>query len=150
MQASTILFPALTAAILTGCAATPPSLPPASSTTGTTLVQTAVVTDVRDLSVNAGQYAVPGSLIGGVLGGLAGNALGGGNGRALTTLGGALAGGVAGQRVGQAGSNRAVTRLTVRFDNGDLFTYDVEPGERFQVGDRVRVTSHGAQVTVTH
>lgn len=150
MRALSLLMPLLAATTLAACSATP-SFPTNSSTTeGSTLVQAAVVTDVRDLTVNAGQYAVPGSLVGSVLGGIAGSAVGGGNGQALATLGGAVAGGIAGQRLGQAGSNRTVTRLTVRFDNGNLFTYDIEPGERFQVGDRVRVISRGGQVTVTH
>jgi outer membrane lipoprotein SlyB len=147
MNYFSMLVPTLAVAVVTGCAS---SLPPVSTTEGSTLVQIGQVTEVRDLTVNSGLYAPAGSLVGGVLGGIAGNNVGAGTGRALTTVGGALAGGAAGQQLGRAGSAKSVTRLTVRFDTGEEYHYDVEPGERFQVGDQVKVITAQGKTTVTH
>jgi outer membrane lipoprotein SlyB len=143
---------AVAAVALAGCAA------PRSeqgqilaSTQGSKLVRGARVTDVRDISMHQGGNAVLGGIVGTVLGGLAGSSIGGGNGSAVAGIGGAIAGGAAGQKLERSavGTSHA-SELTVQFDNGDVGTYQVDPGQSFRVGERVVVTSSAGRTTVTH
>ena len=122
-----------------------------ASTQGSKLVRGARVTDVRDVSMHQGGNAVLGGIVGTVLGGLAGSSIGGGNGSAVAGIGGAIAGGAAGQKLERsaAGTSHA-SELTVQFDNGDVGTYQVDPGESFRVGERVVVTSSAGRTTITH
>jgi outer membrane lipoprotein SlyB len=139
------------AAALAGCAAQPDSAPAfVSSTQGTTLVQTGYVTDVRDITVRGGQNSAIGSAVGALLGGIAGSNIGSGHGRTVATIAGASAGGIAGQHVGKPNSGKSVTKLTVRLDNGDMRTYDIEPGEAFRIGDTVKIITNGGNVRITH
>lgn len=91
---------------LAGCA-TPSPQPAAlsSSTRGTTVVQMASVTAVRELLVRDGQTPV---------------------------------------------ANPAAIELTVRFDDGKIRSYDIEAGQIFQPGDRVKVTSRNGNTRITH
>jgi outer membrane lipoprotein SlyB len=144
-----LVFP-FYAAALAGCALQSNSAPaPVSSTQGTTLVQTGHVTDVRDITIRGGQNSAIGSLVGSVLGGFAGSAIGGGHGRTLATVAGAAAGGVAGQHAGKSSNGTSVTKLTVRLENGDVHTYDIEPDDVFRVGDPVKIITDGGNVRVT-
>ena len=42
------------------------------------------------------------------------------------------------------------TQVTVRLQEGELKTYQVEPDATFRVGDRVKLVSHKGVVGVTH
>jgi outer membrane lipoprotein SlyB len=148
MRTISLSATALLAIALTGCA-TRASQPPVSSTTGSILVQTGEVTNVRDVTVSGGRSSGVGSLVGGVLGGLAGSTVGGGYGRTAAAVGGAVAGGVAGQRVERSGATTKTTELTVRFPNGDERTYNVDPGESFRIGDTVKITTGEGKVRIT-
>jgi outer membrane lipoprotein SlyB len=120
-----IFLPAVStvmAAMLAGCALQSQPLPLTGSTQGSTLVQKAVVTDVRDIAFNDARHSVVGS----------------------------IAGGFAGQQAGIAGSAKRITRLTVRSDDGEISTCDVESSEIFRVGEPVKVISNNGNVTVTH
>ncbi len=151
MRFAPVLALSLFAATLAGCATQSNTAPaPVSSTQGTTLVQTGYVTDVRDIAVRGGQNSAVGSMAGSILGGFAGSAIGGGHGRTLATVAGAAVGGMAGQHAGKSSNGASVTRLTVRFENGDARTYDIEPGEIFRVGDPVKVISNGGEIRVVH
>lgn len=139
---SCILF----AAGIGGCA----TQLPVSSTQGTTLVQTAQITDIRDVTLGGDQSSGIGSVAGAVLGGLAGGKVGSGTGRTITSIGGAIAGGVAGHRIESAMATRTVTELTIRFENGDVRTYNVEPGAAFRIGETVKITTNRGVTKITH
>ena len=138
----------LLAAILqTACASTPPA--PLMSTQGTTLVQTAQVTDVRDVTVRGGRPSGVGSFVGAILGGIAGSRIGSGNGSSAAGIGGAVAGGMAGQRVEESGMSNSATELTVRLANGDVRIYRVDRAEQFRIGDTVKLTTSNGITRVT-
>lgn len=136
------------AALLSACASQ--STAPAMSTQGSTVVQTAQVTDVRDVTVRGGQPSGIGAFTGAVLGGVAGSRIGSGYGSIAAGVGGALAGSMAGQHAEQATKSRSTMALTVRLDNGETRTYHVEPDARFRIGDTVKVTTRGGVTRITH
>ena len=151
MHFKLVLTFSLAAAALASCATQPDSLSmPASSTEGTTLVQTGYVTDVRDIIVHGGQRSTVGATVGALLGGIAGSNIGGGFGRTAATLGGATVGGLVGQHVGKSNGGTPISRLTVRFENGGVQTYDIEPGETFRIGEQVKIITSAGKVRVTH
>lgn len=141
----TILFSVV---MLAGCASSPPAQP-TMSTQGTTLVQTAQVTNVRDITIRGGRPSGLGSFFGAILGGVAGSKIGSGSGSAVAGVGGAVAGGMAGQHVEQSGISRSTTELTLRLDNGDVRTVQIEPGENFRIGDTVKVITNAGVIRVT-
>jgi uncharacterized lipoprotein YbaY len=47
-------------------------------------------------------------------------------------------------------ANPTVTELSVRFDDGKIRSFNIGPGEIFQPGDRVRVTSRNGNTRITH
>ena len=121
------------------------------STQGSTVVRSAAVINVRDVTVQGGgQSSGLGSFVGAVLGGIAGSTIGSGNGSAAATVGGALAGGMAAQHMAQSRARNSYTEVTVRFDNGDERTYSVDAGEHFRIGDTVKVTIHNGVTRLTH
>lgn len=93
-----------------------------------------------------------GSLAGSILGGVLGSTIGSGWGQVISSTVGSIGGGFAG-----AGAERQLTKdeglkLSIREDNGNLFSTIIVPkkDESFKVGDRVKVTSSsGGVVTVT-
>lgn len=144
-------FLLLAVALLSACAAQPPGRSLAMSTQGTTLVRVATVTDVRDVSVYGGRSSGGvASLVGAVLGGIAGSQIGSGTGSTIAGIGGSVAGSMAGQRMAQTGVVRKATELAVRFENGEVRTFQVEPGETFQAGDTVRVITQQGMTRITH
>ena len=143
---------AVAAVALVACSSPPPRQGQIlASTQGSKLVRGARVTDVRDISMHQGGSAALGGIVGTVLGGLAGSSIGGGNGSAVAGIGGAIAGGAAGQKLERSavGTSHA-SELTVQFDNGDVGTYQVDPGQSFRIGERVVVTSSAGRTTITH
>jgi outer membrane lipoprotein SlyB len=127
--------------LLTACASQPTTGQMISSTQGSTVVRRAQVTDVRDVTVQGNRSSGLGSFAGAILGGVAGSMIGSGNGRTAAGIGGALAGGMAGQHAEQASDIAHRVEVTVRFDNGDVRSYPVEPGEAFRIGDMVTVST---------
>lgn len=148
-QRLTSPLPLLCVTLLAGCAV-PPSQTAVLSTQGSTLVQTGYVTEVRSVTLDQDQAPGVGAVVGAVLGGLVGNNIGGGDGRTLATVGGAVAGGVAGHQIEKSRNAKTVTALSVRFQNGEVRTYQVEPGEAFRIGDRVKLSSNNGQTRITH
>ena len=139
----------LVAALSAGCTSMADPRPMTSSTEGTTLVQTGVVTDIRDIAIRGGTQSGVGATVGALLGGIAGSSIGNGFGRSAATIAGATAGGIAGQQIAGAKSSTSVTRMSVQLENGEVRTYDLEPGESFQVGETVRITSNAGKVSIT-
>ncbi len=121
-----------------------------SSTQGTTVVQTAQVTNVRDVTVYDRRSSGIGSMVGAVFGGVAGSAFGSGDGKAIATIAGAVGGSLAGQHVEQTNASRSSTELTVRFANNEVQTFQVEPGETFRIGDTVKVVTNNGISRVAH
>lgn len=130
---------ALAASLLASCASAPSE--PVVSTQGSTLVRMAQVTNVRDVTVRGGRPSGIGSFVGAILGGVAGSKVGSGTGSTAAGIGGALAGGMAGQHLEESGTGSSTTELTVRFENGDIRTYQIDPSEHFRIGDTVKVTT---------
>jgi outer membrane lipoprotein SlyB len=122
---------------------------PTMSTQGSTLVQTAQVTDVRDITIRGGRPSGLGSFLGAILGGVAGSKVGSGSGSTAASIGGALAGGMAGQHVEQSGISRSATELTLRFENGEMRTYQVEADGGYRIGYTVKVITNAGVSRVT-
>jgi outer membrane lipoprotein SlyB len=137
------LFPTtvLLAASLTGCATSSPDQT-VMSTQGATVVRAAQVTNVRDVTLRGGRPSGLGSFVGAILGGVAGSKIGSGTGSTAAGIGGAVAGSMAGQRVEESRIGRKTTELTLRFENGDIQTYQVDPDDSYRVGDMVDVTTN--------
>lgn len=95
---------------------------------------------------------IVGSGTGAVVGGIAGNQIGGGSGRTLATVVGAVAGGLIGQRVEQASTERQGQEITIRLDNGQVLSVvqEVDNGQFFRPGDRIRVLGQGRSLKVTY
>ena len=123
---------------------------PVSSTQGSTLVQIAYVTDARDVTVSGDRNSAVGSVAGTVLSGLADSNVRGDNGSTLDTGAGAIVGGIAGQQIGSSNTGKAVTRLTIRSDNGDVHSYEIVPGETFRIGDREKIINNNHNTRITH
>lgn len=145
-----LLFPAtiLSIVMLAGCASSPPAQQ-VMSTQGATLVQTGQVTNVRDITVRGGRPSGLGSFLGAILGGVAGSKVGSGTGSTVASVGGAVAGSMAGQRVEQSGQSRSSVELTIRLDNGEERTYQVDPNESYRTGDMVKIVTSGGVARVT-
>ncbi|HJV73121.1 MAG TPA: glycine zipper 2TM domain-containing protein [Noviherbaspirillum sp.] len=144
IQISTIM---LIAAAVAACASQPSQ--PVLSTQGSTVVQTAQVINVRDITVSGGRPSGVGAFAGTLLGGVAGSRIGSGYGSAAAGIGGAIAGGMAGQHIEQSGKIEKTVEVTVRLENGETRTYNVAPGSAFRVGDTVNVTSNGGITRIT-
>jgi|GEM_PF-1450610 len=153
MRILPLLLLSISTLALTACATQRPTTT-ASSTEGSTWVQKAYVTEVRDVTENDGRHSAAGStvgsILGAVIGGVAGSNIGGGFGRAIAATGGAVAGGIAGQQAGRASSSKTSLRLTIRNDSGETSTYYAEPGETFRVGDEVKIVSRNGIVRIMH
>lgn len=137
----------LIAAAMAACTSQP--LQPVLSTQGSTVVQTAQVINVRDVTVRGGRPSGVGVFAGTLLGGVAGSRVGSGYGSAAAGIGGAIAGGMAGQHIEQSSKSEKTTEVTVRLENGEVRTYNVEPGSVFRIGDTVNVTSSGRITRIT-
>lgn len=138
----------LAATLVAGCASRPAQ--PVMSTQGSTVVQSATVTNVRDVTVRGGRPSGLGAFAGAVLGGIAGSRIGSGHGSTAAGIGGSVAGGMAGQHIEESGKSSSTTEVTVRFDNGETRTYHVEPGAGYRVGDTVKVTTSGGVSRISY
>lgn len=149
MHAGLLVSTILLAVTLSAACVSRSSTQPAMSTQGSTVVRTAQVTDVRDVTVRGGRPSGLGSVVGAVLGGVAGGKIGSGHGSTAASIGGAIAGGMAGQHLEQSGTGTSTTELTVRFENGDIRAYRVEPSENFRIGDTVKVMTGSDGIRIT-
>lgn len=50
----------------------------------------------------------------------------------------------------RTGANQTVTELTLRFDDGKIRSINIEPGQIFRPGERVKVTSRRGNIRITH
>lgn len=113
-------------------------------------VKMGVVESVRSVMIEGTQSGV-GVATGAVVGGVVGSEIGGGKGKTLATVIGAVAGGVAGSAAEKGLTKKPGLEITVRLDGGrTLAVIQEDAGERFSVGERVRILESGGQTRVTH
>lgn len=113
-------------------------------------VKMGVVESVRNVRLEGTESGV-GAVAGGAVGGIAGSSVGGGKGQAIGAVLGAVAGGVAGAAAEEALTRKPGLEITVRLDSGrTIAVVQEDTGERFAIGDRVRILESGGQARVTH
>lgn len=154
LRPSTWLMAGLTAATLTlaGCA---------SSLTGDSYsradarqvqsVQTGIITELRPVKIEGSNSGV-GTLGGAAIGGIAGSGIGGGRGAAVAAIIGAIGGGLLGSASEQGLTRVQGVEITILDSHGNTRAYvqQVNEGETFRVGDRVRILSVNGNSRVTH
>lgn len=115
-------------------------------------VQYGTVESVTPVIIEGRTDGVVGSGTGAVVGGIAGSQVGGGSGRALATVVGVVAGGLIGQRVEKSATERQGQEVTLRLDSGRVLSVvqEVDNGQFFQPGDRIRVLGQGSSLKVTY
>lgn len=113
-------------------------------------VQFGEVVELEAVRVDGSQGL--GAIAGAAAGGIAGSTIGGGKGKSLATIAGAVAGGVLGNLAERKTTETNGVNLTIRLDNGNHVSVvqQVEQGNNFRVGDRVKVLSNGRQGRVVH
>lgn len=113
-------------------------------------VKMGIVQNVRAVQLEGTKSQV-GSVAGGAIGGIAGSTIGRGKGSAVAAVLGAVAGGLAGSAIEESATKRPGLELTVRLEGGRTIAVTQEDdGERFEVGDRVRLLESGGQARITH
>jgi len=151
---STLLVVCMSAATLTlaGCA---------SSLTGDTYsrseartvqsVQTGVITELRPVRIEGTKSNI-GTLGGAAIGGVAGSGIGGGRGAAVAAIIGALGGGLLGSATEEGLTRTQGVEITILDSHGNTRAYvqQVNEGETFRVGDRVRVLTVNGTSRVAH
>jgi outer membrane lipoprotein SlyB len=104
--------------------------------------QTGVITNVRQVSMQNNQAALPiGAVLGAAAGGALGNTMGKGNGRIAATVAGAALGGYAGNLIQeqQQGATQSGLEITVRLYTGRTIVVTQAANQHFNIGDRVSV-----------
>jgi outer membrane lipoprotein SlyB len=93
-----------------------------------------------------------GSAAGTVVGGVAGSKVGGGKGSIVAAVIGAVAGGMAGAAIEEGITRTQGVEITVKEDSGVLRAYvqEMNEGEIFRIGDRVRILTVNGNSRVTH
>ncbi len=113
-------------------------------------VKMGVVEHVRSVKLEGTASGV-GTTAGGVIGGVAGSEAGGGKGKVVGAVLGAVVGGIAGAATEEVATRKSGQEITVRLDSGRVIAVVQEDsGEKFTVGDRVRVLESGGEARVTH
>ena len=113
-------------------------------------VKMGIVESVRAVQLEGTKSAV-GTVGGAAVGGIVGSTVGGGKGKTLATVLGAVAGGLAGSAAEESLTKRPGLEITVRLDSGrTIAVTQADEGERFNVGDRVRILESGGEARVTH
>jgi outer membrane lipoprotein SlyB len=86
-----------------------------------------------------------GAVLGAIIGGVIGHQIGGGTGKALATGAGAVGGAVAGNAIEMRNKrDDEVFRVSVRFNDGSVRSYDFQRIDDLRVGDRVKL--EGGQI----
>lgn len=113
-------------------------------------VRMGVVENVRSVRLEGTESGV-GTVAGAAVGGIAGSEIGRGKGSAVGAVLGAVVGGVAGAAAEEVATRKTGLEITVRLDSGrTIAVVQEDTGERFAVGDRVRILESGGQARVTH
>jgi outer membrane lipoprotein SlyB len=81
-----------------------------------------------------------GAVLGAIIGGVIGHQVGGGTGKALATGAGAVGGAVAGNAIEMHNKrDDEIFRVSVRFEDGSVRSYDFQRIDDLRVGDRVKL-----------
>ena len=113
-------------------------------------VRMGVVESVRQVKIEGTKTPV-GTAAGAIVGGLAGSNLGGGKGSAVGAILGAVGGGLAGSAIEEGVTRKPGLEITVKLDGGRMIaiTQEMEQGEDYRVGDKVRIHTGGGVTRVT-
>ncbi|MCL6269600.1 glycine zipper 2TM domain-containing protein [Sansalvadorimonas sp. 2012CJ34-2] len=114
-------------------------------------VQFGEIVDIENVKLEGSKSGV-GTVAGAAVGGLAGSKVGHGRGSAVAAIAGAVAGGVLGNAAENKITEGTGLNITVRLDNGNHVSVvqQLEKGNSFRVGDRVRVLTQGRTARVVH
>jgi outer membrane lipoprotein SlyB len=113
-------------------------------------VKMGTVESVRAVKLEGTASGV-GTVAGGAIGGIAGSEAGRGKGSAVGAVLGAVLGGIAGSAAEEGITRKAGVEITVRLDSGrTLAVVQEDGGEKFAIGDRVRLLESGGQARVSH
>ncbi|MCP5278927.1 MAG: glycine zipper 2TM domain-containing protein [Thiobacillus sp.] len=145
-----MLVPALSVAVLTGCASGLGSGDYERTEARRVYeVKMGVVESVRQVRLEGTESGV-GAVAGGAIGGIAGSSVGGGKGSAVGAVLGAVAGGMAGAAAEEVTTRKTGVEIVVRLDSGrTIAVVQEDAGETFARGDRVRMLESGGQARVT-
>lgn len=113
-------------------------------------VKMGVVEHVRAVKLEGTESGI-GAAAGGAIGGIAGSTAGNGKGSAVGAVLGAVVGGLAGAATEEVATRKTGQEITVRLDNGrTIAVVQEDSGEKFAVGERVRILESGGQARVSH
>jgi len=115
------------------------------------VVRMGVVEALRPVKIEGTKTNI-GSAAGTIVGGVAGSEVGGGKGSIVAAVIGAVAGGMAGAAMEEGITRTQGVEITVREDSGVLRAYvqQMNEGEIFRIGDRVRILTVNGTARVTH
>lgn len=112
------------------------------------VVQFGTIEGVRGVQLEGTKSPV-GTVSGAAVGGIAGSSVGGGRGSAIGAVLGAVAGGLAGSAIEEGVTRKPGVEVTVQLDNGQyLAVVQEDEGERFMLGERVRILRDGGTTRV--
>lgn len=98
------------------------------------------VTNVEMVRGGSATGGAAGAVIGGAVGGLAGNQVGGGRGRTAATVAGVVGGAILGTMIENNVANTSDHyRVTVRFDDGSVRSFNYAESPNVAIGQRVRL-----------
>lgn len=115
------------------------------------VVRMGVIEALRPVKIEGTKTNI-GSAAGAAVGGIAGSEIGGGRGSIVAAVIGAVAGGMAGAAIEEGITRTQGVEITVREDSGQLRAYvqELNEGELFRIGDRVRILTVNGTSRVTH
>lgn len=115
------------------------------------VVRMGTIETLRPVKIEGTKTPV-GAGAGAVVGGVAGSTVGGGRGSVVAAVIGAVAGGLLGAATEEGLTRTQGVEITVKEDSGVTRAYvqEVDEGEIFRVGDRVRIMTVNGNARVAH
>lgn len=115
------------------------------------VVRLGTIETLRPVKIEGSKTPV-GAGAGAVVGGVAGSSVGGGKGSIVAAVIGAVAGGLLGAATEEGLTRTQGVEITVKEDSGVTRAYvqEVDEGEIFRVGDRVRIMTVNGNARVAH
>lgn len=116
------------------------------------VVKYGTVESVTPVVIEGKSDGIVGTGSGAIVGGLAGSTVGGGTGRSIATVVGAVAGGLAGQAAEKKLTTKQGQEITLRMESGEILSIvqEVENGQYFHPGERIRLLKQGGITRVTY